>query len=207
MGVEANTTVTYGTSGLGLNPLAPPHPDVGKSAVVVEVEDENSGAADTFQGVSDSFTFAQDSTGEARDGGQVGGTYGLCLGDLCSAQNNLPVINTSHYTALTAAEFKELFEAELFAGRDVVDVARSGSPNRAAGYSYSITYRSAEVGGDVPLLTATSTLLQGPGAAATAVTDLEGAQLYGSFQLRFGGYTTGMLATDASAQDLSLIHI
>ena len=202
MGVEANTTVTYGTSGLGLNPLAPPHPDVGKSAVVVEVEDENSGAADTFQGVSDSFTFAQDSTGEARDGGQVGGTYGLCLGDLCSAQNNLPVINTSHYTALTAAEFKELFEAELFAGRDVVDVARSGSPNRAAGYSYSITYRSAEVGGDVPLLTATSTLLQGPGAAATAVTDLEGAQLYGSFQLRFGGYTTGMLATDASAQDV-----
>ena len=40
------------------------------------------------------------------------------------------------------------------------------------------------------------------GAAATAVTDLEGAQLYGSFQLRFGGYTTGMLATDASAQDV-----
>ena len=51
----------------------------------------------------------------------------------------------------------------------------------------------------MPLLTATSTLLQGPGAAATAVTDLEGAQAEAARSSSASAATRGMLATDASA--------
>ena len=176
----------------------------GFGAARVEVEDEASGSYDTFgpDNALDSYTFAEDSTGAASDGGQVSGYYGLEFDGTASASNAIPVANSTTREALSANEFKSAFESALFDGADTVDVARSSSPNRAAGYTYTISYRSARVGGDVPLLGTISSTLGGSGAAVTASVESEGGQIQGSFQLRFNGYTTGTLAYDASAVDV-----
>ncbi|KAK7233568.1 hypothetical protein SO694_00107098 [Aureococcus anophagefferens] len=87
-------------------------------------------------------------------------------------------------------------------GLDSTGVAADGgssSPNRAAQRaSAAITYRSAEVGGDVALLGTDATQLSGTGASVSVSVEEEGAQIYGSFQLRFNGYTTGAVTVSRS---------
>ncbi|EGB10998.1 hypothetical protein AURANDRAFT_62247 [Aureococcus anophagefferens] len=197
MKVESNVTVSYAAK---TKSLASSY--WGHSAVTLEVEDESSGSEDTYQGDANSYTFGLDSTGVAADGGQVSGSYGLTFGDTTSADTACSVANATSYKAISDAAFKAQFQAALFAGRDVVDVSRSSSPNRAAAYTYTITYRSAEVGGDVALLGTDATQLSGTGASVSVSVEEEGAQIYGSFQLRFNGYTTGVVSYDASAEDV-----
>lgn len=192
-----NVSVSYESTERSLDPA-----NWGASAVDLEVEDEASGPSDTFQGAANSYQFGLDSDGAARDGGQVSGSYGLTFGEAASSGTAMSITNATTHRAISADEFKDQFEAALFSGRDVVDVARSASPNRAAGYAYTITYRSAEVGGDVALLGTNQDSLLGTGAAVNVDVMGEGAQIYGSFQLRFNGYTTGILAFDSSAEDL-----
>ena len=58
------------------------------------------------------------------------------------------------------------------------------------------------VGADQPLLGTDATNLDGTGAQVDVVEVEPGTQIYGSFQLRFGGETTGPLDYDASADDV-----
>lgn len=184
-----NLTVTYDNAlpanlGLGM---------AGFQAAVVEVEDEQSGLYDTFgrNNDPDFYTFKEDSTGAASDGGQVSGFYGVEFDGRASSSNAIPVVNLTTREALSRQDFKHAIETALFDGADTIDVARSSLPNRAAGYTYTITYRSGAVGGNVPLLGTISSSLGGIGAAVTATVKSEGGQIQGSFQLRFNGYTTG----------------
>ncbi|KAH8064142.1 hypothetical protein JL720_12940 [Aureococcus anophagefferens] len=195
MKVESNVTVSYAAK---TKSLASSY--WGHSAVTLEVEDESSGSEDTYQGDANSYTFGLDSTGAA-DGGQVSGSYGLTFGDTTSADTAFSVANATSYKAISDAAFKAQFQAAL-RGRASPPTSRSSSPNRAAAYTYTITYRSAEVGGDVALLGTDATQLSGTGASVSVSVEEEGAQIYGSFQLRFSGYTTGVVSYDASAEDV-----
>ena len=123
----------------------------GHSAVTLEVVGESS-SEDVYHGDANSYTFGLDSTSVAADGGRVSGSYGLTFGDATSSGTAFSVANATPYKVISGAAFKAQFQAACFADRDVVDVSRRSSPNRAAGYTCTTTYRSAEVGDDVALL-------------------------------------------------------
>ena len=175
---------------------------VDRQVATLAVEDADSGVCDTYRGKTDANVFSADSTGYATDGSQVCGSYGLSYDGAASAADQFPVVNSTGFEALSAAEFDRLFEAAFFGGDDVVDVTRSSGTSRAMGYSYTVVYRHEDVGADQPLLGTDATNLDGTGAQVDVVEVEPGTQIYGSFQLRFGGETTGPLDYDASADDV-----
>jgi hypothetical protein len=127
--------------------------------------------------------------------------------------------------ALSAAEMQHIFNVTFFddhkpLGEKSVLVTRSATPtNDAMGYTYTVEFIEERVGGDVDLLTTITSSLSATASADSSrgigdiaadgsyvvnkdvvVTETQtGAQLQGSFQLTFNGYTTGPLAYDVSA--------
>jgi len=144
-------------------------------------------------------------------GNQIGGSYALSFRDnnvspYTWTLNNIPVTN-SNGQALSGDEFKALWVG-LFGSRDWILVQRSLTPNDAMGYTYTITFRGRTVGGrieklnylDANFLTMSSSKATNKGVKVLEATT--GAQLQGSFQLSFKGYTTGALPYNADASEV-----
>ena len=161
-------------------------------------------------------------------GNQVTGTFGLSLVDTngttyTGIASNIPVADSNGY-ALSATDLETYLNQDVswFSqrndGYDTVSVSRTG-PNSAMGYTYTVTFEKENVGGNVDAfstittaLTATATASSSLGVGDIAadgsyvvnkgitITEVvTGAQLQGSFQLTFNGYTTGPLNYDVTA--------
>lgn len=170
------------------------------------------------------YKLPYDDPGTAVIGNQVSGQFGMTIVDQFNVKYNtsqsfFPVVSPTTGQALSAAEFLG-YLTTMFNGQSIVTVTRSGSPNKVMGYTYSVTFVGSNVGGRMMLFQPDTTKLGATAIASTAnkvgalctnpaqcqigsyvvTTDVQvneaviGAQLQGTFQLRFNGYTTGPLA-------------
>jgi hypothetical protein len=167
-----------------------------------------------YQGADNYFQFSVDEPAiSARDGNQVFGKFGLSFGGVSSATSAFSVqpLGTTgtdgrrvydknvSYEAMSAHTFKTIFETELFKGKDIVDVSRSTTYTQAMGYTYTVFFRHSDVGENIDLVTANTELLDGDDATVAVTELVAGAQVFGSFQLTFDGYTTGAMAYNVEA--------
>jgi hypothetical protein len=157
--------------------------------------------------------YALDDPGTAVTGNEVVGAYGLTFTDklgrtYTSDPYFFPIVGASGQ-ALSVVDFQR--KLDQFLGNSTLtntNVTRSLVPNSALGFTYYITFQGQSVGGNVgPLIPITTNLI----ASATVPPNLVvnknvivsesvvGAELKGSFQLRFNGFSTGSLAFDADA--------
>jgi len=147
--------------------------------------------------------------GTARHGNQVGGSYFLDFVDSYGNVFNatIPIVDASTNQALDAAGLETLLN-DMFSEKgynNTVNVTRSDDYNNVMGYTYSVTFIGENVGGDVSPFIIDTDLLTKSASYGTVVADVEvseevvGANLQGTFQLRFGGYTTSPLPFDAEA--------
>ena len=170
-----------------------------------------------------------DDPSTAVTGNQVTGTFGLSLVDTngttyTGIASDLYVADSSGY-ALSASTLETYLNTDSSwfsqrnAGYDTVRVSRSAVPNSAMGYTYTVTFVKENVGGNVDAFSTVTTALTATATASSSlgvgdiasdgsyvvnkgitITEVvTGAQLQGSFQLTFNGYTTGPLNYDASA--------
>jgi hypothetical protein len=184
-------------------------------ATSLEVADEKgTSGVDIYQGADNYFKFSVDEpTTPARDGNQIFGKFGLSFDGVSSATSAFSVqpLGTTgtdgrrsynrnvSYEAMSAQTFKQIFENELFKGKDIVDVSRSKTYTQAMGYTYTVFFRHADVGENIDLVTSNTELLDGDDATVVVTELVAGAQVYGSFQLTFDGYTTGAMAYNVEA--------
>lgn len=170
-----------------------------------------------------------DNPNTAVEGNQVGGSFGFTFTDSNGTfyranATNFPVVSAVTGHAISADEFKG-YLVTMLNGQDIVQVFRSATPNAVMGYTYTIQFTGQVVGGNVQNLNPITTSLTHTTTANTAnrvgvlctnpalcsvgtfvvnvgvsVVELEpGAQLQGSFQLRFLGSSTGALPYNAEA--------
>ena len=157
--------------------------------------------------------FDSDDPFTAVTGNQAQGFFSLSFTDkvgfsYTSANNYFPVVQ-SDGEAMSALNFEFLLNS--FLGNQsttATNVTRSASPNSIVGYKYYITFIGRNVGGNVgSLIASTSSITSTSLSFVNGVTILEnvvGAELRGSFQLRFNGYSTGALAHDSDAATVEL---
>jgi len=162
-------------------------------------------------------------------GNQVSGYFGLVFRDQFNklyntTTNAFPVVSPTTGQAISAAEM-QAYLVTMFGSTGIVTVTRSSGPNSAMGYTYSVQFVGENVGGTVvnfkPLTNLlTSTSIAAPGkqigvlcsdsskcvkGTYVVITDVVvqkariGAQLSGTFQLRYNGYVTGPLPYNAEA--------
>jgi hypothetical protein len=179
-----------------------------------------------------SFPLTYDDPGTAVLGNQVGGYFGFTFtdtnGTFYSSNNTaFSVISNVTGQAISATEFKT-FLVQMLNGQDIVQVSRSAVPNAVLGYTYSIEYTGQVVGGNVQNLAPITTFLTHTSTASNSqqvgvictnptactvgsyvvnidvnvATTTVGAQLQGSFQLRFGSASTGALPYNAVAAEV-----
>ena len=189
-----------------------------KSSVdsTVEVADEQgTSSVDIYQGKDNYFVFSVDEpTVSARDGNQIIGDFGLSYDGVTSSQsafsiqvidmvgNDPAVTKNASYEAMSAKKFKQIFEAELFNGKDVVDVSRSSTWSQAMGFTYTVFFRHSDVGENIELVGTDNSGLSGDDAEVVVTELTAGAQIYGTFQLTFDGYTTGAMEYNVEASDM-----
>jgi hypothetical protein len=154
--------------------------------------------------------YARDDPGTAVTGNEVVGAYGLTFTDrvgrtYTSDPYFFPVVGANGQ-ALSIVDFQR--KLDQFLGNSSLtntNVTRSLVPNSVQGFTYYITFIGQHVGGNVgPLVPITNNLIAT--ATSTVVSknvivseSVVGAELKGSFQLRFNGFSTGALAFDADA--------
>jgi hypothetical protein len=186
------------------------------SGVILEVADEDSGPGDTFQGAPNFYIFVNgDSLSSSRDGNQVSGSFALSWAgnSFHSAVTTEAVFTVQQggsgsdkYMATSALRFKELLTQYIFKSvPDQISVVRSSTSPHSVGYSYAVIFSSESMDGNVPLLTylpSPFSTLHGKDASVTTSEMSTGAEIIGSFQLRFMGETTRPLMHDASALDV-----
>lgn len=170
----------------------------------------------------------QDDPSTAVIGNQIYGTFGLEFyddyGKLYNSTASFFNITNTDGHALSAeelqAEFYTFFESQI-----LVNVSRSATPNEVLGYTYLVTFIGQSVGGNVNnFIPITSNLLATSTASASLqigdicsdalkcnigsyyinkdisiVENVIGAQLQGTFQLRFNGYITSNIPYNADA--------
>ena len=182
---------------------------------VLEVSDEESGADDLYQGAANSAAFVSEDPGLARDGNQISGSFSLSW---AGTSYHAPAASTGgvftvqtggsssdRFTALSADDFKTLFEGHVLGGAaDQVDVVRSEQHTQWMGYTYTVLFRHEDVGGDVQPLVfdAAASLLGGSNSYVHITEEIRGADLHGTFQLRYEGETTRPIDHDATALDI-----
>ena len=178
-----------------------------------EIADENSGQYDTYQGLPNNYIFLTDDPGTARDGNQVSGSFALSwIGNevfhsvvtLNIFQIQTGGVGSERFTAMSAQRMHDLLSENIFANNtDIINVSRSILPSQALGYTYFVTFRHEDVGGDLSSMALASVSeLHGYGADVLVAEYKKGAEILGTFQLRFEGETTRPLAHNASANDV-----
>jgi len=179
----------------------------------LEVSDQDSGDADLFQGVRNSAAFSNDDPNLARDGNQVSGSFSLIwsgniyhtsveTGEVFPVQTGGS--SSNRFTALSAEGFKSVFEEYVLGhSTNQIDVIRSEQPTQWMGFTYTITFRHEDVGGDVPkLVYMLGSSLHGRNSYVDIVEGVKGTEIAGTFQLRFEGETTRPINYDATALDV-----
>jgi hypothetical protein len=162
--------------------------------------------------------FLVDDPGTASTGNQIEGFYGLSFTDqvgevYTSDDSYFPIANAAGQ-ALSATQFQFLLDS-LLGNKSTTNtnVSRSSSHNAAMGYTYSITFQGRHVGGNVgPLVPTTTNLITTHITTTSEVISKDitvaeavvGAELQGSFQLRFNGFSTGSLAYDSDAASVEI---
>lgn len=186
------------------------------SNVRLEVADENSGVADTYQGIPNYAYFSADNPGTARDGNQVSGSFALSwdgnrIYDALSTMNIFSIRTggegPDRHTALSASAMEALLHQHLLReskNRDRIAVTRSSNTSQWMSYTYTIVFRHQDVGGDVPpvVYVETTSSLFGQGAVIAVTEGVQGTSIRGTFNLRFNGETTRPINHDASDQDM-----
>jgi len=185
-----------------MTPISALHNHNNASQVRFQVSDQNSGVHDTYQGSLNYATFSQDDPGTAVDGNQVGGKFGLSFNGVYTMDTTFQVQDSITFLAMNASTFKSLIDLNLFGGVNTVDVTRSSTTNQAAGFTYTVVFRHASVGGNVDPIGKKTARLTGRTPTIDVVETIAGAEIRGSFQLRFNGYTTAPLVYNAEASDV-----
>ena len=114
----------------------------------------------------------------------------------------IPVLDSNTGQAYTAQQFKDAWTAVLPTGSNWIEVTRSTTFNAVMGYTYSVTFKGVGVGGRIPPFTTDTLQLTGVHPKILVTETVIGAQLQGSFQLSFNGYTTGALKFDSNETEV-----